>query len=252
MRLDAEAARLMMRELEIARDVQQRLFPETNPQFPTLDCSACCRAAKSVGGDYYDFIDMSGGGLFFTLGDVSGKGIAAAVLMASIQASIRSQVMTPPASLSQLMGSFNLAVASFSRSERYSTLFCGYFDPAHRKLTYVNAGQVEPMLLRASTGKVERLSTGGPPVGLLSFAQYSQEEIAFEAGDILLCYSDGISESTNLAGEMWDDVEVRHLLEASGSLKAIDIQQRIIEAADLFAGEAEQADDLTVMVIRGT
>ena len=251
LRLEAESARLMMRELEIARDVQQRLFPETNPQYPTLDCTASCRAAKSVGGDYYDFIPMSDGGLFFTLGDVSGKGIAAAVLMASIQASIRSQVITPPVSLAQLVGSFNLAVASFSRSERYSTLFCGYFDPTHRKLTYVNAGQVEPMLLRAATGKVERLTTGGPPVGLLSFSMYSQEEISFEAGDILLCYSDGVSESTNMADEMWDDVEVRHLLEASAGRTAVEIQKIIVDAADAFAGEAEQADDLTVMVIRG-
>lgn len=250
LRLEAESARLMMRELEIARDVQQRLFPETNPSLPLLECSAACRAAKSVGGDYYDFIQMNDGGLFFTLGDVAGKGIAAAVLMASIQASIRSQVMTPPASLAQLMGTFNKAVESFSRSERYSTLFCGQFDPSLRELTYVNAGQVEPMLLRAETGKVERLSTGGPPVGLLSFARYSQATIPFHAGDVLLCYSDGISESTNLAGEMWDDLEVREILKASSMLDPLEIQQRIIAAADAFAGEAEQADDLTVMVIK--
>jgi sigma-B regulation protein RsbU (phosphoserine phosphatase) len=251
LRLEAESARLMMRELEIARDVQQRLFPEKNPSYPNLDCSAVCRAAKSVGGDYYDFVPMEDGGLFFTLGDVAGKGIAAAVLMASIQASIRSQVMTPPASLSQLMGTFNKAVESFSRSERYSTLFCGQLDPTLRQLTYVNAGQVEPMLYRAATGKVERLSTGGPPVGLLSFAQYSHETIPFETGDVLLCYSDGISESTNMAGDMWDDVEVRHLLVECAALPALEIQERIIAAADAFAGEAEQADDLTVMVLQG-
>lgn len=250
LRLEAESARLMMRELEIARDVQQRLFPEHHPKLPGLDCTASCRAAKSVGGDYYDFIQMTDGGLFFTLGDISGKGIAAAVLMASIQASIRTQVMTPPPSLSLLMGSFNKAVASFSRSERYSTLFCGQLDATMRKLTYVNAGQVEPMLLRAATGKVERLSAGGPPVGLLSFAQYSHGELTLETGDILLCYSDGISEATNMADEMWDDVEVRHLLQASGHLSAAEIEQRIITAADAFAGEAEQADDLTVMVLK--
>jgi phosphoserine phosphatase RsbU/P len=251
LRLDAEAARLMMRELEIARDVQQRLFPEKSPTFDHLACTAVCRAAKSVGGDYYDFVPLTDGGLFFTLGDVAGKGIAAAVLMASIQASIRSQVMTPPESLSKLMGSFNKAVESFSRSERYSTLFCGQFDASMRNLTYVNAGQVEPMLYRAATGKVERLDVGGPPVGLLSFAQYSHATIPFEPGDILLCYSDGISESTNMAGDMWDDVEVRHLLEASADLSPLEIQQRIIAGADDFAGEAEQADDLTVMVIKG-
>lgn len=251
LRLEAETARLMMRELEIAREVQQRLFPEKSPSLPGLECTAVCRAAKSVGGDYYDFIPMDDGGLFFTLGDVAGKGIAAAVLMASIQASIRSQVMTPPKSLEQLVGTFNKAVESFSRSERYSTLFCGQFSADFRELTYVNAGQSEPMLYRKATGKVERLSTGGPPVGLLSFAQYSQETIRFEPGDVLLCYSDGVSESTNLAGDMWDDIEVRHILQASAAEPVAEIQRRVIEGADRFAGEAEQADDLTVMVIQG-
>jgi sigma-B regulation protein RsbU (phosphoserine phosphatase) len=252
LRLEAETARLMMRDLEIARDVQQRLFPEHPPKLAGLDCIASCRAAKSVGGDYYDFIPMNDGGLFFTLGDISGKGIAAAVLMASIQASIRTQVMTPPLSLGDLMGSFNKAVASFSRSERYSTLFCGQLDSTMRKLKYVNAGQVEPMLLRAATGEVERLAEGGPPVGLLSFARYSHGELTLETGDVLLCYSDGISESTNMADEMWDDVEVRHMLQASGQFSAAEIERRVIDAADAFAGEAEQADDLTVMVLKAT
>jgi sigma-B regulation protein RsbU (phosphoserine phosphatase) len=250
LRLEAEAARLMMRELEIARNVQQRLFPEVSPEFDRIACAAACRPAKSVGGDYYDFITMSDGALFFTLGDVAGKGIAAAVLMASIQASIRSQVMTPPESLAGLMGSFNKAVESFSRSERYSTLFCGKFDPTFQKLTYVNAGQVEPMLYRAATGKVERLSTGGPPVGLLSFATYEDETVDLLPGDVLLCFSDGVSESTNIHGEMWDDVDVRHVLEASHMLTPTEIRQRVIDAADAFAGEAEQADDLTVLVIK--
>jgi len=250
LRLEAETARLVMRELEIAKDVQQRLFPETNPVFPALACSATCRAAKSVGGDYYDFIHLDDGGLFFTLGDVSGKGIAAAVLMASIQASIRTQVLTPPESLADLMRLFNQAVAAFSRSERYSTLFCARLHPGLRHLTYSNAGQVEPMLYRAATGKVERLSTGGPPVGLLSFAPYADEQITLQTGDVLLCYSDGISESTNSAGDMWDDTEVRKLLQSCAHLSPSEIEQQIIAAADAFAGDAEQADDLTVLVLK--
>lgn len=250
LRMEAEAARLMLREMEIARDVQQRLFPAEHPKLAALEATAYCRPAKSVGGDYYDFVAMSDGGLFFTLGDVAGKGIAAAVLMASIQASIRSQVMSPPESLARLVGTFNKAVESFSRSERYSTLFCGKFDATLRKLTYVNAGQVEPMLLRAATGEVERLSTGGPPVGLLSFATYEQAEVTLAEGDIVLGYSDGISEATNVAGEMWDDIEVRRILKGSGQLSAAELQARVIAAADAFAGEAEQADDLTVMVLK--
>jgi len=250
LRLEAESVRLMMHELEIASEVQQRLFPASIPSYGNLACSAICRPAKSVGGDYYDFIEIPEGGLFFTVGDVAGKGIGAAVLMASIQASIRSQVVAPPTRMTDLMARFNIAVESFSRSERYSTLFCGRFDPTFRELTYVNAGQVEPMLYRAATGKVERLTTGGPPVGLLSFAEYTEEIMIMSPGDILLIYSDGISESTNVAGKMWDDIQVRHILRDSADLEPLEIQQRIIAGADAFAGEAEQADDLTVMVLK--
>ncbi len=250
LRSEAESARLMMRELEIARDVQQRLFPAQPPHFPALACAASCRAASSVGGDYYDFIPLPDGGLFFTLGDVSGKGIAAAVLMASIQASIRAQVLNPPPTLAQLMSIFNKAVSSFSRSERYSTLFCGQLDPTFRRLTYSNAGQVEPLLRRAATGEVERLSVGGPPVGLLDGIPYSEATIDFHPGDILLCFSDGVSEATNEAGQMWDVSAVRRLLLDSGHLSAADLHNEIIAATDAFAGAAEQADDLTVLVLK--
>lgn len=250
LRQDAEAARLIMRELEIAQDVQQRLFPEETPKPAQLDIAAYCRPAKSVGGDYYDFVEMSNGGLFFTLGDVSGKGMGAAVLMASIQASIRSQVFDPPASLPNLVGLFNKAVASFSRSERYSTLFCGFFDPSFRQLTYVNAGQVDPLLLRLGTDKIERLATGGPPVGLLSFSMYSAETISLAPGDVILLFSDGISEATNEQGEMWDDVEVRKILKASRDFSAHEILNTVVQGADAFAGAAEQADDMTLMVLK--
>ncbi|MDX2269010.1 MAG: GAF domain-containing SpoIIE family protein phosphatase [Bryobacter sp.] len=251
LRLEAEAAKLVMRELEIAQEVQRRLFPESTPQLPALETAAYCRAAKSVGGDYYDFIELAGGGLFFTLGDISGKGMAAAVLMASIQAAIRSQVLhETPQSLAGLMGTFNKAVASFSRSERYSTLFCGQLDPTMRQLTYVNGGQAEPMLLRAATGKIERLNVGGPPVGLLSISLYSQATLTLETGDVLLCYSDGVSEAENEAGDMWEDREVKSILKASAALSAREIQERIVAGADAFAGNAEQSDDLTLVVLK--
>lgn len=250
LRLEAESARLMMRELEIAQDVQQRLFPEENPQIAQLNIAAYCRPAKSVGGDYYDFVMMSNGGLFFSLGDVSGKGMGAAVLMASIQASIRPQVFDPPASLASLVGVFNKAVASFSRSERYSTLFCGFFDPSFRQLTYVNAGQVDPLLLRAGSDQIERLSTGGPPVGLLSFSMYSAETITLAPDDVILLFSDGISEATNEQGDMWDDVEVRKILKATRHQSAAEIQAAVVQGADAFAGAADQADDMTLMVLK--
>lgn len=250
LRAEAEAARLVLRELEIARSVQERLFPQEPPAIPKLDYAATCRPAKTVGGDYYDFIGMPGDGLFFTVGDVSGKGIGAAVLMASIQASIRSQVLTPPDSFAALLDNFNRAVYSFSHQQKYSTLFCGMLDGGTNRLRYANAGQVAPLLLRAATGEVERLTKGGPPVGLLTFSSYSDGETILNPGDTMLCFSDGISEATNEAGEMWDEDVVEEILRDSSQLSATQLIERLIAAADTFAGAAEQADDMTVMVLR--
>jgi serine phosphatase RsbU (regulator of sigma subunit) len=250
LRKEAEAAQLILQELEIARDVQQHLLPQDLPAIPGLDFAGYCRSAKFVGGDYYDFLPMRDGGLFFTLGDVSGKGIAAAVLMASIQASLRSQVVRPPDSIASLMGDFNKAVYSFSTADKYSTLFCGLLNVASRKLTYVNAGQVRPMVMRCGSGQIERLDSGGFPVGLLDGSEYEQGEVLLQPGDAVLCFSDGISEATNAKGEMWDEAEVEKLALACTALSARQIIDKLVEATDRFTGDAEQNDDMTVVAIR--
>ena len=250
LRKEAEAAKLFLQELEIAREVQQHLLPQDVPAMAGLDFAGYCRSAKFVGGDYYDFLPMRDGGFFFTLGDVSGKGIAAAVLMASIQASLRSQVVRPPDSLAALMGDFNKAVYSFSTADKYSTLFCGLLNVASGKLTYVNAGQVRPMLLRCGSGKIERLDCGGLPVGLLDISEYEQGSVELHPGDAVLCFSDGISEATNAKGDMWDESEVQKIVQTCGGLSAKQMIQRLVEVTDAFAGEAEQNDDMTVVAIR--
>jgi len=249
LREEAVASRLIRKELEIAHSVQQRLFPQDPPAVQGIDYSAHCRPARSVGGDYYDFIRLDKGGLFFTLGDVSGKGIAAAVLMAGIQASIRTTVLGGVESLASLMGVFNRAIYLFSMEDRYSTLFCGLLDSSMRKLTYVNAGQVRPLLLRTN-GKMEMLDKGGLPVGLMEEAGYEQGEVMLETGDVVLCFSDGISEATNAQGEMWEEREVHRLLRQHASLRASALVEKLIAEADAFAGDAEQADDLTVVALK--
>lgn len=250
LRQEAEAARLLQKEMEIARGVQERLFPQSTPPVAGLEYAAYCRPAKSVGGDYYDFIPMRDGSFFFTLGDVSGKGVAAAVLMASIQASIRSQTVGSLDSVAGLMSDFNQAVYSFSMEDRYSTLFCGHLDASGRQLTYVNAGQVRPLLYRARDAKIETLDKGGLPVGLLPIAQYEQGIVTLETGDTLLCYSDGISEAANAQGEMWSDRIVSELLSRHANCAVNGLIERIVAAADEFTGEAEQSDDMTVVALK--
>jgi sigma-B regulation protein RsbU (phosphoserine phosphatase) len=250
LRKEAEGAQLLLQELEIARDVQRQLLPQAQLPIPGLEYAGYCRSAEFVGGDYYDFLHMPDGGLFFTLGDVSGKGIAAAVLMASIQASLRSQMVRPPVSVAALIGDFNKAVYSFSTADKYSTLFCGLLDVRSRKLTYVNAGQVRPMLLRSGDGRVERLDTAGFPLGMLDASEYDQGEVLLQPGDALLCVSDGISEATNAKDEMWAESEVVKIVRTCRGLTAQQMIDLLVEATDRFAGKAKQADDMTVVAIR--
>ena len=252
LRKDAETARMFRHELEIARDVQARLLPEGSPHVEHLDFAAFFRPAKFVGGDYYDFIDSPGGKLAFTLGDVSGKGIAAAVLMASIQASLRIPLLHGPESLTELLADVNRSFHDSYASMRYSTLFCGLIDASGRRLTYVNAGQCPPILVRRREAGVtiERLTTGGTPIGLLPAAQYSEDTVALEPGDLLVCYSDGVSEAMNSSGEMWRESEIVALLSAAANLSPREVTDRLIQGADAFAGEAEQADDMTVVTLR--
>lgn len=250
LREEAVAARLLQKELDIAKNVQERLFPQSLPKIPGLECEAYCRPAKSVGGDYYDFITMPDGSLFFTLGDVSGKGIGAAVLMASIQASIRTQTVKLFDSIAELVSVFNKAIYSFSLSDKYSTLFCGHYLPETRELRYVNAGQARPMLYKVSTGVVEELDSSGFPVGLLPMAMYEHGTVVLEPGDVMVSFSDGLSEATNEAGDMWSEHDVRREFQARATLGAKELLHGLIEAADGFAGAAEQADDMTVMVLK--
>jgi sigma-B regulation protein RsbU (phosphoserine phosphatase) len=250
LRKEAEVARLLLREMEIARDVQQHLLPQAQPPIPGLDYAGYCRSAELVGGDYYDFLPMPDGGFLFTLGDVSGKGIGAAVLMASMQASLRSQAVKTPVSIAALIGDLNKAAYVFTTADKYSTLFCGMLDVRTRKLTYVNAGQVRPMLLRSGDGQVERLDGGGFPVGMLDASEYDEGEVLLQPGDTVLCFSDGISEATNAKNEMWNESEVEKIVRTCHGLTARQLIDLLVESTDRFTGEAEQADDMTVVAIR--
>jgi sigma-B regulation protein RsbU (phosphoserine phosphatase) len=252
LRHEAERARMLYREMEIARDVQQQLFPKSLPAVPGLECAAECRPAKFVGGDYYDFIAMPGDTLGFSIGDVAGKGISAALMMASIQAGLRSQFVRRPDSLSSMMNDFNRVVYASSPGDKYSTLFCAIYDPGERLLHYVNAGGSPPMLRRERQGEVsiERPSGGGLPVGLLPMARYEEATLRMEPGDALVCFSDGISEAMNPSGEPWDEDQLAKVIEGLGGLKAAEITQRVVAAADAFAAGADQSDDMTVAVLR--
>jgi sigma-B regulation protein RsbU (phosphoserine phosphatase) len=244
-RKEAEAARLLYREIEIARDVQSKLFPQHLPPIASVEYAGFCRPAKFVGGDYYDFLPTPDGSFVFTLGDVSGKGIAAAVLMASIQASLRTQMLRPPDSLVQLIADLNRSVYNSSTPDKYSTLFCGWIDPSRRRLRYVNAGQVQPLLVRQGTAR--RLEVTCMPVGLIELASYEEGEAELQAGDVLVAFSDGVSEAMNQQEELWNEADVMRIAAQHSNTEVI---KALVRGADEFAAGAEQSDDITVIAIR--
>ncbi|HVQ35648.1 MAG TPA: SpoIIE family protein phosphatase, partial [Candidatus Bathyarchaeia archaeon] len=194
----------MSREIEIARDVQSKLFPQRIPKLDGVDCAGFCRPAQGVGGDYYDFLALPGGRLGVALGDVAGKGIPAALLMASLQASLRGQRLTGPLDLAHMMTNMNRLIFDSSPDNRYATFFYGELDPSARRLDYVNAGHNAPMIFRSS-GALERLKASGPVIGLVDGGSYEQRSTTLGPGDLLVVYSDGISEAMNSAEEEWGE-----------------------------------------------
>jgi sigma-B regulation protein RsbU (phosphoserine phosphatase) len=242
------------REVEIAREVQERLFPQELPSIRGLDYCGGCRPALGVGGDYYDFLALPEGQLGIAIGDVSGKGIGAALLMASLEASLRAEATRAPDDLALLVGHVNHLVYQASTSNRYATLFYAQYDPTHRRLIYVNAGHNAPMLLRrqADEWSLTRLAAGGTVVGLFEGFAYTQESIDLKPGDLLIAFTDGISETMNAAEEEWGEERFVESLKACAGLPAAGILSAIMQAADTFAGGAKQHDDMTLVVLHVT
>jgi phosphoserine phosphatase RsbU/P len=251
LREEAEAARLFYHELKIARDVQQKLFPQDLPPVRGLEYAGVCVPAKFVGGDYYDFLDLAGGMFAFTIGDVAGKGISAAVLMASIQALVHSQLLHAPLSVSSLMTELNQTVFRFSPEDKYTTLFCGVLNPERTTLTYVNAGQVRPMVLRADESEpIFRPSESGFPVGLWEQWQYDEAVVNLHAGDLIVSFSDGISEVRDSRQQFWTETAIKSVLRKHRHSSVHTIVESLIGAANEFAAGVEQFDDMTAIAIR--
>ena len=241
------------REIEIAREVQERLFPQSLPEIAGLDYFGRCRTALGVGGDYYDFLALPDGKLGVALGDVSGKGIAAALTMASLQASLRADAMRACNDLAMTIGRVNNMVYDASTEDRYATLFYAQFDPATRRLTYVNAGHCPPILVRgAAKGRqIEHLDqAGGTVVGLVPNALYEQAHVDLALGDLLVIYTDGFSEAMSPQLEEWGEQRLLQAVKSCDDLPARDAIERILEAADAFASGAPQSDDMTLVILR--
>ena len=249
LRQEAEGARLIKHELALAHEVQARMLPDPPTDVDGLECVGFCRPARSIGGDYYDLLPLADGQFVLTLGDVSGKGIPAAVMMASIQTLLRSLLKQDVRDLAALLAALNLALYETSMPERYSTLLCGVLSSDRRSFSYVNAGHIAPLLLHAD-GRLERLPGGGCPVALFPVMSYEQSRAAVEPGDTLVIVSDGIVEARNQAGDFWDEAEVERVLLSNRGAPLAKLPELLCAAVDDFSAGAEQYDDMTVVAVR--
>jgi sigma-B regulation protein RsbU (phosphoserine phosphatase) len=237
-----------MREMEIAREVQERLFPQEMPNIIGGSVAGACRAALGVGGDYYDVIHLEDGRLGLAIGDVSGKGISAALLMASLRASLRGVTLDNPRDFAKLMHKVNRLVYEASASNRYATFFFAAYDPQTRRLECVNAGHNPPIVLR--NDEVIRLEAGGPVVGLLPFAPYVEQTLTLEPGDLLLLYTDGISEAMTHDDEEWGEERMIHAASGVRNKDAEEVLRALFAAADKFTAGAPQHDDMTMLILK--
>jgi phosphoserine phosphatase RsbU/P len=244
----------MNRELEIAREVQERLFPQEFPKVEGLEYYGACRPALGVGGDYYDFLELEGGKFGIAIGDVSGKGIGASLMMASLQASLRGQAIHSKDDLAGLMARVNKLVYETSTTNRYATFFHAQYDPETRKLIYVNAGHNPPYLLRKNGDGTEviMLTEGGAVVGMLPpmLVNYTQGDVVLQSGDLLVGFTDGISEAMNPDEEEWGEEAMLEELKTLEGRSCREILEHIVAAADRFASGAKQHDDMTMIVLR--
>jgi sigma-B regulation protein RsbU (phosphoserine phosphatase) len=238
-------------EISIAREVQNQLFPSTLPSVPGVEIEAICKAARSVSGDYYDFIQLSPTHVAIAIADISGKGISAALLMASLQAALRSQMLTDGTerlSTAELVARLNKHLVRNTGDDRFATFFIAVYDSATRTLRYTNAGHLPSFLV--CHGKSERLDKGGMVLGVVEDYGYEEGSIVVGSDSLLIGYSDGLVEPENVYGE---EFGIRRLEETSVRLQGaapLMVAESLMAAAEEWAGTPEQADDMTVIVAR--
>jgi len=253
-----EADRRVEREMEIAREVQVRLFPQKLPVMKTLEYMGGCIPARAVGGDYYDFLELPGGRMALVLADVAGKGVSGALLMANLQANLRSQCATDVDDLRRVLASVNRSFCENTGDASYATLFFADYEDASRRLRYANCGHLPPLLLSASgtlrdatseRQTVERLNATCTVLGLFERWECEIAEIALTPGDTLVLYTDGITEARSADGEEFGESRLLDTLQNYCHLPVGPLLQAVVRAVQQFAG-GEQQDDITLVIAR--
>jgi len=265
----------LQNELTIAHEVQSQLFPRQVSELASLEVHGFCRPARTVSGDYYDFVTLHGGRMMVAVGDVSGKGISAALLMATINSAVRAYCLegipllqetavvggttgfrrglgstaeTGETSPGTLLGLLNHQLYASTPAEKYATMFLGVYDGQQRRLTYSNAGHLPPILLSAD-GSVRRLEHGGTVVGLFDAMVYADSSVLLKSGDMFIAYSDGVTEPENDFGEFGED-RLLDLVRENRQLPLAQISEIVTASVGDWIGDREQPDDVTLVLAR--
>ncbi len=253
-------------EIAIAREVQSQLFPRGALSMKTLAMTGVCHPARMVSGDYYDYLRLQDSNVAVAIGDVAGKGISAALLMASIQSIMRTQLTAgipmhaaaapggngrtrEMLSVAELVSQLNKQVCANTAPEKFATFYFGLYDDESRVLTYTNAGHLPPILLR--DGQAERLEVTGTVVGAFPFARYDEKKVQLREGDLFVAFTDGIVEPENEYGEAFGEEKLIDLLLRYEQRDTDEIMARIMETVEQWTGASELSDDMTLLVARG-
>ena len=238
----------LKKDLEVAREIQQAMLPREIYTATGIEAFGITRPANTVGGDLYDLIRRPDGRIVFALGDVAGKGSPAALLMALAVAMLRVLVdegLEP----AELAARLNIQVSRHAPGSRFITMVLGLYDPDTGQITYVNAGQNPPLLRRAS-GRVERLTEGGVALGMFDQATYTAGTLMLGAGDVLVLFSDGITEAENTSGVAFDDAGLEQVVNEHWWKDLQTLGTSVLKAVEVHAAGTKIADDLTVLAVR--
>jgi serine phosphatase RsbU (regulator of sigma subunit) len=236
------------RELQLAREIQQRFLPTAPPAVTGFELQGISFPSYQIGGDYYDFILCDGGRLVVALGDVSGKGTAAALLMSSLHAAVHAQVASCRP-IAETIGAVNHYLADNTPANRFVTLFYAELDSQTGSLAFINAGHNPPLIAHAA-GTVEQLGSGGLPLGIMPGCEYREGRTQLQPGDVLVAYSDGVTEQTNPKGEEFGPARLQEVVSQNIERSAAAIRDKIEAALSAFAQGTPAVDDITLLIVK--
>ncbi len=250
-------------EIEIAREVQNQLFPKSTPESNTILITAACAPARLVSGDYYDYLNLEESKIALAIGDVAGKGISAALLMATVQSTMRTQLragrelaaavagnggQVNSPSTASLVSRLNQQLFTYTPPEKFATFYFALYDDETGWMRYTNAGHVPPILVHK--GIPARLDVTGTVVGAFSFSQYGESAVRLEPGDLLVCFTDGITEPENEFGEMYGEDRLTDLVVKNAERDSNEIVRAIMDSVREWTGSPELQDDMTLLLAR--